>query len=136
MGALSCFVYMVLGLVGVPVFTGGGGPSYVLTPTFGYIIGFIAGAYVTGWIAWNGKDITFKRLVVANFSGMFVTYFFGMVYFCLIMNLYMNSDVTLRFVIVNLFLIFLPADGVSCIIGAWLGKKLIPQLNKMKMNRY
>lgn len=136
MGALSCFVYMVLGLVGVPVFTGGGGPSYVLTPTFGYIIGFIAGAYVTGVIA-RGLDgrqqsFTFKRLLFADFAGMAVTYVFGIAYFVLIMTVYMNSEITMELVLVNLFLLFLPADTISCIIGALLGQKLIPQINKMK----
>ena len=132
LGALSCFAYMVLGLVGVPVFTGGGGPSYVLTPTFGYIIGFVAGTYVTGCIAHKNKNITFKRLLFANFAGMLVVYIFGIVYFVLVMSLYMNYDVTPGFVMVNLFLVFLPADTLSCVIGAFLGQKLIPQINKMQ----
>ena len=47
LGALSALIYMLLGLSGVPVFTEGGGLSYLLKPTFGYIIGFVLGAYVT-----------------------------------------------------------------------------------------
>lgn len=132
MGALSCFVYMILGLVGVPVFTSGGGLAYVLTPTFGYIVGFIAGAYLTGWIAHNGKEISFKRLLLADFAGMIITYVIGIGYFVLIMTFHLNYDVTLEFVFVNLLLMFLPADILSCIIGAMFGQKLIPQINKMK----
>lgn len=47
-GAASAGVYVSLGLLGLPVFTGGGGIGYVLRPTFGYLIGFIVGNYVCG----------------------------------------------------------------------------------------
>ena len=38
-GALAVVVYIVLGLVGLPIFTQGGGPGYIFQPSFGYIIG-------------------------------------------------------------------------------------------------
>lgn len=47
-GAASVAVYVALGLSGVPVFTQGGGPGYIFQPTFGYLLGFIAGAWLTG----------------------------------------------------------------------------------------
>ena len=49
-GALSVGVYILIGLCGVPIFTQGGGPAYVLQPTFGYLIGFLIGTFVTGLI--------------------------------------------------------------------------------------
>ena len=48
LGALAVLVYIALGLLGVPVFASGGGPSYVLQPTFGFMLGFLPGAYLTG----------------------------------------------------------------------------------------
>ena len=48
LGALSVGVYVLIGLLGLPVFTGGGGFSYVLQPSFGYLLGMIPGAFVTG----------------------------------------------------------------------------------------
>lgn len=47
-GAASVAVYVALGLSGVPVFTQGGGPGYIFQPTFGYLLGFIAGAWLVG----------------------------------------------------------------------------------------
>lgn len=41
MGAVSVAIYIILGLAGVPIFTGGGGIGYVVYPTFGYLIGFL-----------------------------------------------------------------------------------------------
>ena len=56
-GALAVVVYIVLGLVGLPIFTQGGGPGYIFQPSFGYIIGFAVAAYVTGrlWTPAGGK---------------------------------------------------------------------------------
>lgn len=51
-GALSQIAYIVLGL-NLPVFTQGGGISYLKEPTFGYLLGFIAGAWVCGFMAFR-----------------------------------------------------------------------------------
>ena len=47
-GAISVLLYTILGLIGLPIFAEGGGFWYILKPTFGYMIGFIVGSYVTG----------------------------------------------------------------------------------------
>ena len=64
-GSLSVFAYMVLGLAGLPIFTEGGGLWYVFKPSFGYIIGFCLGTYVTGRIAEHlKKKKIFRRYIV------------------------------------------------------------------------
>lgn len=73
-GALSVFVYVLLGLIGVPVFTQGGGLGYVFQPTFGYLLGFIAEAWIIGAIAWQKKDADFKWLLFATLVGAVVVY--------------------------------------------------------------
>ena len=47
-GAISVGCYVLLGLVGVPIFAAGGGIGYIFRPSFGYLVGFIVSAYVTG----------------------------------------------------------------------------------------
>ncbi|MDG2991554.1 biotin transporter BioY [Candidatus Synechococcus calcipolaris G9] len=49
--ALSQIAYLVLGLSGFQVFSQGGGLGYWQEPTFGYLIGFIPGAWICGWLA-------------------------------------------------------------------------------------
>ncbi|MCB5624660.1 biotin transporter BioY, partial [Bifidobacterium animalis] len=46
LGALAVLLYVVIGLLGLPIFAAGGGLAYIVRPSFGYLIGFIAGAYV------------------------------------------------------------------------------------------
>ena len=50
-GMISVVAYMLLGLAGLPIFSEGGGIWYIFKPSFGYIIGFCLGTYVTGLIA-------------------------------------------------------------------------------------
>ena len=73
-GALAVCVYTALGLAGLPVFTQGGGLGYIFQPTFGYIIGFAVGAYVTGVIANRSNRPGYKRLLSANFAGLAIIY--------------------------------------------------------------
>ena len=47
-GAVSQAVYVLLGLVGLPIFTMGGGLGYVFQPTFGFLLGLIPAAWVVG----------------------------------------------------------------------------------------
>ena len=73
-GAISVVAYMVLGLVGLPIFSEGGGCWYVMKPSFGYIIGFCIGTYVTGLIAERMKEKMVPRYMLANFIGLLIVY--------------------------------------------------------------
>lgn len=53
-GSAAMAVYVFIGLVGLPVFTSGGGFVYVVQVTFGYTIGFIAAAFAAGLAAGKG----------------------------------------------------------------------------------
>ena len=79
LGALSVGLYMILGLAGLPVFTQGGGLWYLLQPTFGYILGFILGSYVTGKMTEQRDTLTFGRILIANFAGLAIIYVMGMI---------------------------------------------------------
>ena len=47
---LSQLLYLAIGLIGVPVFTKGGGIGYVLQPSFGFLLGFAICAFIIGFI--------------------------------------------------------------------------------------
>ena len=66
-GALSQLVYVLIGLVGVPIFALGGGFSYVLQPTFGFLLGLIPSAFVIGKLA--KRPLTFWRTALAMLAG-------------------------------------------------------------------
>ncbi|MDE7225370.1 MAG: biotin transporter BioY [Ruminococcus sp.] len=127
-GALSVGIYVLLGLAGVPVFTGGGGISYILHPTFGFLIGFIIGAYVTGKICHSGEP-TMKRLILGSLAGYIPIFLIGTIYDVAITFLYMKSDAAV-FTVIFQCLLPLTWDVFLCIFTAFLGKRLIPVIKK------
>lgn len=130
MSFISVFIYLLLGLIGIPVFTNGGGLSYIFQPTFGYIIGFLVGAYITGHISHKSNIQSFRRLIIASITGLAIVYIVGMVYFYLITNYYLNSSITVNYLIIHCCLIFIPGDVILCILSSVIAKKIKPILKK------
>ena len=85
-GALTVGVYLLLGLIGLPVFAHGGGIAYVIRPTFGFLIGFLAAAFVSGLISERGASCSVRRMLAAAIAGEAVYYLCGLVYYYFIFN--------------------------------------------------
>jgi biotin transport system substrate-specific component len=79
LGASSLLLYFCVGLIGAPVYSGGdGGWEIVHGATGGYLVGFIAAAALTGWLAQRRWDRHFNSAVAAMLSGSVVIYLFGL----------------------------------------------------------
>lgn len=86
-GTVAMIVYAALGAIGLPVFAGASGGVHILAgPTGGYIIGFIATAYITGLILEKTK-FNLAMAMLANTVGMVVTLVFGTVQLKYVMDL-------------------------------------------------
>ena len=132
-GAISVGVYLFLGLLGLPVFAAGGGFSYVLNPTFGYLLGFCAGAYLTGKIANISPQPSLRRLLAACFLGLLVVYLFGLIYYYLISRFYLGSPIGLWPLLLYGFILAVPGDIALCVLASVLGKRLIPLIQKNRV---
>ena len=95
-GAASQGLYMLMGLVGIPVFTGGGGLSSIFMPSFGYVVGFVACAWVTGTLTQrmsaDGRAPSAKEYAAAALAGVAAVYIFGLVHLYLIVNFWMPGN--------------------------------------------
>ncbi|WP_027340639.1 biotin transporter BioY [Halonatronum saccharophilum] len=123
----SQLTYLAIGLVGIPIFTQGGGPSYVLQPTFGYLVGFAVGAYIIGKIV-EKREKTFWNLLIANSIGLIAFYFFGVIHLYLVMNLYMGVDYGIKTALWGGFLIFLPWDLIKGLLAAIISKEMMGRI--------
>ncbi len=126
LAALSCIIYAVTGLIGIPVFSQGGGIGYIMNPTFGYIIGFIFGAFITSLIA--SGSLSLKRLLIGSYSGMAVIYAVGAGYFYIICNYITDAPVGISAVLVSCVLLTLPIDIISCFFAAVLSRRIKRQM--------
>jgi biotin transport system substrate-specific component len=125
-GAYSVFMYILLGLIGLPIFTEGGGLGYIFKPTFGYIIGFCIASYVTGKIANKKSNPTYKRILAANFTGLTIVYSLGMIYYYIICNFVINTPIDVWSIFLYCFVLAVPGDILLCILSALLYKRLAP----------
>jgi len=90
LGALSQVVYVLLGLIGLPVFAGGkAGFGVLLGPTGGYLVGFVAGAYVTGFLVDRMHHPGALRIALAVAVGYLVVYVPGVIQLSLVAKISM-----------------------------------------------
>jgi biotin transporter BioY len=79
-GILSQIFYLLGGLGGIPWFSRGGGISYLMSPTFGYIIGFVLAAFVVGFLCERGFDRKVETAILAMLIGNILIYFPGLLW--------------------------------------------------------
>ncbi|WP_394522879.1 biotin transporter BioY [Lacrimispora sp. JR3] len=123
-GALSQFVFVLMGAVGLPVFSGfNGGLFSVIGPTGGYIIAYIASAFLAGLIIERSGKSTVPVLAAAIYTGWIVTYLFGTLWYCYITHT--GFAAALMVCVIP----FLPGDFFKTCFSIYLIKKLNPVLS-------
>lgn len=125
-GLLSQSVYIGIGLVGLPVFTQGGGITYVLQPTFGFLIGFAMAAYVVGWILAKVEAPTKKHFIGANIVGLFLIYAVAVPYLYVSLNFWLDVKASWSHILVVGFLNSIVADFCLSLLAALLAQRLYP----------
>lgn len=127
-GTISVVAYMLLGLAGLPIFTEGGGFWYILKPSFGYILGFCAGTYVTGMLAERFQNKTLRHYLIANFAGLAVVYIIGMIYYYIICNYVIGTPIALWPLFLYCCILAIPGDIFLSILAAIVTKRFQPIL--------
>lgn len=113
---ISCCVYLLLGFIGLPVFSGFSGGAQVLAgPTGGYLIGFIFMAFISGLFV----NLFAKNVVLQGFGmivGLSVTYLFGTIWF---MNFMKTSLIS---ALAQCVIPFLIGDFIKIVLAVAGGK--------------
>lgn len=99
-GSITVGIYLLLGLIGLPIFAGGGGLSYFGEPTFGYLISFPALAYLSGWFYEKNNKIA------CIFIPILATHLFGIFYLLIFKNNFIEIAWHLSFSMIGYDLIF------------------------------
>lgn len=122
-GSLSVIVYVLLGIVGLPVFSGGSsGIGVLFGPTGGYLLGFIAAAFVIGVLSERkGTSNIFMNLLFM-LVGLFFIYLLGAAYLMHVAELSIESAMVMGVVP------FLPGDLLKLVLAATIASKYSVQM--------
>ena len=131
-GMQSQLVYVGIGLAGLPVFTQGGGIGYFLQPTFGYLIGYIAGAFVVGWIIERIDNPKTYHFILANLAGLLVVYLIGVPYLYMALNVWMGIPSSWAHVWMIGFVYSILGDIVISVIAGVLVTRLYKVFGKVR----
>ena len=125
---LAQALYLLIGLIGLPVFAAGGGLGYVLQPSFGYLLGMLCCSTLIGWLTDRTDPDRSKlkvwQLVPITLAGWLVVYLFGLTYLLLIKNVYAGSGKTFLWAIQVGMVPFLITDGIFSLLAATAGPRL------------
>lgn len=124
-GALSCVVYLALGLVGLPVFAQGGGLAYVLKPSFGYILGFVPAALAAGLL--TKKRTSFRRCYAACLAGTACAYIVGLAWMYGVTRFHTGSYAGFWPLLQQGFLVTIVPDILLCLGVAGAAARLLRQ---------
>jgi biotin transport system substrate-specific component len=113
--------YIIIGLAGIPIFANGGGPAYVLQPSFGFLIGYLLSAIPNGVITYKRQRLGFY--LFGGFIALVIIYIAGSVVFWLNLNHVQGREISY----IKSFAIlapFIPLDIVKLVLAAILAKRL------------
>lgn len=124
LGSVVIFVYLLLGAVGVPVFSGfRGGFGALIGASGGYLTGFL----VCGLIYWLITSLLPKGQVIGMIAGLFVCYCIGSLwYYQFYLAAGGSGTLTVTF-LQNL--LFLPADLLKLFFARYLTKRILKKIS-------
>ena len=125
-GPISFIIYLLIGAVGVPVFSSFRGGFQVLAgPTGGYLIGFIFLALIMGF-ALDHFDRKLVPTIIGMIIGMAVCYAFGTVWLAKLLSLSFKEGLMMGVIP------YLAGDAAKIIIAAIVGPKLYGATQKIR----
>ena len=128
-GVISQVAYLFLGLAGFPFFVQGGGLGYVQQPMFGYLLGFLPGAWLCGYLAFRSQP-RLEWLTLCSISGLAVIHAIGASYLWAIyaLNIADVNKMTLNVALTAYSLNLLPGQlAVVCAVSvlAFIMRKML-----------
>ncbi|MBW1734720.1 MAG: biotin transporter BioY [Deltaproteobacteria bacterium] len=119
LGLLSQVVYLLTGIMGLPVFAGGkAGLGVLFGPTGGYLTGFVVGAYLIGKSVEMRRNPGFLWIFVSILVGTVVIYLFGVAQLSLVARLSLEKAVTVG------VLPFLMGDLLKMVVATLIAVKI------------
>ena len=124
---LATSLYLLMGVAGLPVLAGfSGGFHVLLTPDFGFVIGFIPASYVQAKYLEKHSNLETKHLFISGFINFLFTYLIGLSYMAIILNIYLNNQMNFVQILMTGLIPFIPGDLIKLAVAVLLAKQILP----------
>jgi biotin transport system substrate-specific component len=133
-GLISLVVYLLLGLIGLPVYAHGGGLAYLLRPTYGFLLGFASAAWLSGILLKSFRKKNFAAYLISGEIGMLSYYVLGLLYFALLSNVLLQDaqPIGLKELFTVWFFSTVWIDAIIAGVGSLVAYKVAPALNNIR----
>ncbi len=131
---ISQLVYILLGFIGLPIFSGfSSGLQAIFKPSFGFIIGFLVSSLISGYFLYR-KPLNKLRLGFWAILGNLLIYLIGLPYMYYILNVHLAKGLD-TYTILSLGLLpFIPGDIIKIGLALIISFRLIPVIKKERFN--
>ena len=129
-GLYSVMSYLLIGLAGVPVFAHGGGPAYLMRPTFGFLAGFAAAAWLAGAVSENTRTPSVRRLFLAAFLGEMAYYACGLAWYYVMFNFVLTDGRSIG--LKELFLVWFCSTVIPDTLLSFIAARMADRLIKTR----
>lgn len=122
--AYTILIYLILGLIGMPIFSGGSaGPGKLFGPTGGFYFGFLAAVIVISML--KGKKNKFTRYAAVTIGlGIPIQHLFAILFMCF------HNGFNIQAAAVTVSFPFIPGDIIKCLLASMLAVALNKVLQK------
>ena len=120
----TILTYIIMGIIGIPVFASGGGLSYIMQPSAGYLLGFLLACPMISHMKSRYKTLFIQ--VFSGFLGLLIIYAIGITYFLFIQRVLNGMSYDGIWIINSLVLTYLPTDVASIVIACYLSARVYP----------
>lgn len=134
-GPLSQALYIAIGLAGVPVFAGGvGGLHHVFSPTFGFLVGYVAISWIAGLLtsavvtAQDRGAMLYLKYVLISLAAATTLYIVALPLFYLSMRYVVGTPVSIGRVLQLALLPFIIPDLIKAVVAGSLAYKVFSAL--------
>lgn len=114
LGSASVVSYLLLGIIGAPVFVSGGGVSYFGGPTTGYLLGFVMAAWIIGRFSDRGLLRTWRSALAVLLVGDLIIMIAGVTW--------LTTLIGFERALYAGFLIFIPAEALKIVLAASMAR--------------
>ena len=123
--ALGIASYIILGLMGLPVFAGGvGGLERIFSPSFGFIIAFLISSVTISFLRKKYTSNSLKTTFALSMLATIIIYLIGLPYMYFIINLYLKNPMNFMTALRVGMILFIPGDIVKAIIATVFCEKI------------